>query len=265
MLNKLGYFIKPNQIKLFRRSGENNKNFWDVLWPYLVEKISKKTPVLVSKNCFTDYYMTIWSILANSNCHALVWWSWIISKDQKFKKPKKVFSVRWPKTRDRLLEMWIDCPEIYWDPALLISRFYQAKTEKTYELWIIAHYVDNDFISEKFKDKNVKIINLLDPIEKVIDDIYSCKRTISSSLHWIIVSHSYGIPCMWVEFSKKLYWDWVKFEDYFSSVNIKPYKWYDYSENIPEIWDIIRYIDTNHNDKINIDLDKLLNACPFKN
>lgn len=265
MLKKLWFFKKSYEINLYRWNGESNKNFGDILWPYLLEKISWKTPNRVNKYCFKEYLLTIWSIFSNSNRNAIVWWSWIISKREKIKKPKKIYSVRWPKTRERLLELWFDCPEVYWDPWLLISKYYIPKTKKKYELWIIPHYVDYKNICEKKLPKNIKIINLFDPIEKVIDDIYSCKRTISSSLHWIIVSHSYNIPSMWVEFSKKLSWDWVKFEDYFLSVWISPYKWYDYSnDNIPNIENIVSFLDKYHNYTINIDLDKLLNVCPFR-
>ncbi len=263
MLKKLWLFTPSEEINIYRWNGENNKNFGDILWPYLVEKISGKIPNRVNKYCLKEYFLTIGSIFANSNKHAIVWWSGIIWKGEKIKKPKKICAVRGPKTRERLLNLWYDCPEIYGDPGLLVSKFYTPKTQKTYELWIIPHYVDYKKISEQWLPENVKIINLLDPIEKVIDDIYSCKRTISSSLHGIIVSHTYKISSMWVKFSKKLAGDGVKFEDYFLSVGIKPYQWYDYSE-IPNIEKIIDFIDRYHHDKIQIDLDKLLEVCPFK-
>jgi len=263
MLKEFWLLKKQDEINLYRWNGKNNKNFWDILWPYLVEKISEKKPNRVNKYCLKEYFLTIWSIFSNANKNSIIWWSGIIWEKEKIKKPKKIYAVRWPKTRERLISLWYDCPKIYGDPWLLISKFYKPKIRKKYELWIIPHYVDYKKICEKWLPDNVKIINLLDPIEKVIDDIYSCKRTISSSLHGIIVSHSYNIPSMWVEFSKKLAGDGVKFEDYFLSVGIKPYKWYDYNI-IPEIKEIIDFLDINHNDVIKINLDILLKVCPFK-
>lgn len=263
ILKELWFCKKTNELNIYRWNGENNRNFWDILWPYLLEKISGKVPNRVRKHCFTPYYLTIWSILSNSNKNALVWWSGIISKKENVNKPHKIYSVRWPKTRERLLELWYDCPEIYGDPALLIRNFYTPKTQKTYQLWIIPHYVDYEKVCNLQLPKNVKIINILDPIEKVIDEIYSCEKTISSSLHGIIVSHTYNIPSIWVEFSKKLAGDGVKFEDYFLSVWLEPYQWYNYS-TLPEISEIINLINVKHSQSIQIDLNKIMEACPFK-
>lgn len=264
-IKEFGLVSLKNSINLYWFKGVNNKNFGDIIGPFLVEKIARKKVQYVNKNCLTPYYLTVGSILYAVNKNAIIWGSGIISADQKVKKPKKVFSVRGPKTRERLLSLGIDCPEVYGDPALLLPKFYTPTTKKIYELGIIPHYVDYEEIKTKFENLNgVKIINLLDPMEKVIDDIYSCKRTMSSSLHGIITSHAYGSLSVWVEFSKKLAGDGVKFEDYFLSVGIKPYKPLDYYQKDIEVDKIIELIEREHGQKINIDLEKLMNACPFK-
>jgi len=102
----------------------------------------------------------------------------------------------------------------------------------------------------------------LNPIEKVIDDIYACDVTISSSLHWIIVSHAYGIPSYQVKFKNKLYWDGTKFSDYFLSVGITPYKPTDLSKNKLSKKKLIKLVEDNHF-PIFFDRNKLLDACPF--
>lgn len=242
---------------------ESNKNFWDVLWPYIVEKITWKKIQYSNWICNQERYMTIGSILIYSNQNTIIWGSGLLKKWTQIKKPLKICSVRWPQTRKELLKQWIECPESYWDPWLLISKYYKPKSKKEYKLWIIPHYIDYCTIKEKLTDEEIIIINLLDPIEKVLEDINSCERTISSSLHGIIVSHSYSIPCMFVKFSEKLWSDNIKFEDYFMSVGLEFYYPYDYSEKIPSKEYIIKKIDSDHSKKPIINYNEILDCCPF--
>ena len=76
---------------------------------------------------------------------------------------------------------------------------------------------------------------------KIIDEINSCQVIISSSLHGIITCHAYNIPCLWYKFSEKIVGDGIKFADYFSSVNIKPYNPFKLHLNTKAI-DIIKII-----------------------
>jgi hypothetical protein len=110
----------------------------------------------------------------------------------------------------------------------------------------------------------------LDDVEKVVKDICSCKYTISSSLHGIIVSHAYNIKSLWYKLSDlELSGDNIKFEDYFTSVNIEnylPYELWNIKElNIDEIVKNIEK-ETRKN-SIQADLNKiqlgLLLVAPF--
>jgi pyruvyltransferase len=141
--------------------------------------------------------------------------------------------------------------------------FYKPNVEKEHELGIIPHYVDYERTKKENKDKKILIINILDGIEKVMDDINRCKRIISSSLHGIIASHAYGIPSIWVKFSDKLAGDNIKFADYFLSVKINPYDPLDFRNKELSIKEIIRMIDSIKY-KPHIDTAKLLEVCPFK-
>ena len=206
------------------------------------------------------------SILYASSKNAIVWGAGIISRYQNIKKPKSVLAVRGPLTRARFLELGYECPEIYGDPALLLPRFYKPKSDKKYELGIIPHYIDYSFVQRKIENvnNNVLVINLFYPVEKVIDEICSCKRIISSSLHGVITSHAYEIPSIWVKFSNKLAGDDSKFIDYFLSVKLSSeYIPLDFSKTIPDYKEICELVDKIFC-KPNINVEKLLEVCPFK-
>ena len=47
------------------------------------------------------------------------------------------------------------------------------------------------------------VINLLDDVEKVLVDMFSCNKILSTSLHGIIVAQAYGIPALWCNFNSK--------------------------------------------------------------
>ena len=52
----------------------------------------------------------------------------------------------------------------------------------------------------------------------VIDQVNSCERILSSSLHGLIVSDAYQVPNCWIELSGNISGGYFKFHDYASSV-----------------------------------------------
>jgi pyruvyltransferase len=156
----------------------------------------------------------------------IVWGSGLISNEGRMEiPPKKICSVRGPETRKRLLEMGINCPEQYGDPALLISRYYTAiPLSRKYKIGVIPHHSDIDNLVlrsfvEKYPD-DVLLINLTTYKHwtDIPNMVVSCDCILSSSLHGLIVADSYGVPNSWVGLSDKVYGGDFKFNDYFSSV-----------------------------------------------
>ena len=92
---------------------------------------------------------------------------------------------------------------------------------------MVPHFVDLDEITDRFADEGNLVVDVRKPVQEVIQDINSCEMTLCSSLHGIIISHAYGIPSLWAEFSDKITGDGVKYLDYFSSVKIPFYHPFD--------------------------------------
>jgi pyruvyltransferase len=240
---------------MIRARWYNEDNNWgDKLNPILIQHISGQK-VIYTKKAGHFKYIVVGSILHYADDKSEVWGAGLISSNHKPRGNPKIHAVRGPLTRKRLLELGHDCPEIYGDPALLYPRYYNPKIEKKYELGIIPHYKDkeNSWVRNK---KGAKVIDIQGPLNKVVDEVCSCEAIISSSLHGIIMADAYGIPGYWVKLSDKLVGGDFKFRDYCMSVGREPIALILTNTNIEE-----QFFDY----KINIDLGKLMNACPFKN
>ena len=195
--------------------------------------------------------------------NSIIWGSGIVYPDRELSAiPKKVLAVRGPLTRQYLLKRGIDCPEVYGDPALLFPRYYKPHIEKKYRLGIIPHFRDknNPIILKNSQDSTVKVIDVqkIQPWHRFIDEICSCEYIASSSLHGLIISDAYGIPNVWIEFEggeQKRF----AFHDYLQSVkkDTDPLI-LSLSTTIEDICNMCNNIEND------INLDKLMNSCPFK-
>ncbi|MFA5921275.1 MAG: polysaccharide pyruvyl transferase family protein [Methylococcaceae bacterium] len=243
------------------------KNFGDILNPVLVSKLIGKNILNIRAEYYEkEHYLVIGSILQYANKQSIVWGSGFISSDsQCHEKPLKVCAVRGPLSRQKLIESGIECPEVYGDPALLLPMVYNPKIEKKYKIGIIPHYIDKDnkWIKEiQNTNEDILVIDLINknPLE-VANLILSCERVGSSSLHGLIVADAYQIPSLWLEFSDSLIiGGHFKFLDYFASIgkNIKKPLLIKTNTKIEEIIENTQYIE------LSIDLNKLIEACPFK-
>ena len=140
----------------------------------------------------------------------IIWGSGLI-KDVEMKLPTcKILALRGRLTAQKLQ---VEC-STFGDPGLLLPMLYNPKVEIKHEVGVIEHYVDKGL----YKGEGVRI-NILQNWKKFVDEIKSCERIISSSLHGIVIPEAYGIPCEWVKLSNKVIGDGFKFEDYLSGTN----------------------------------------------
>lgn len=252
---------------------KQKENYGDLLSKYLVEKISRKEVKWVHPKKQPWYkwdktnYVTIGSVIHHASKNSIVWGSGIIDKEQHIAKAD-FRAVRGPQTRKFLLELGYECPEVYGDPALLLPKYYRPKVEKKYKLGIIPHYHDFKVVLENYKDDpEILVIDLMTlDVEEVTRQILSCEKTISSSLHGIIVSHAYNIPSIWVEFSDKIFGDGIKYQDYLESVEIPFYQaeFLDSKLSLIEIERLFeKYRGLPDEGKIEKLCDGLMKVCPF--
>ena len=234
-------FIQEEMIERLkiRASGLRNnynidptKNWGDILSQFLLEHFSGKK---LNKNDVFYFDEAAHMLEKNGKIVGIgssmkyvmpddyVWGTGCIDEHHVGDKPRKVYSVRGPLTRDVLLNRGWDVPEVYGDPALLFPQIYNPTIEKKYKIGLIPHCVD--FFSldglkaiNHMEDMGIKIINVTAGIHEFIDQLKECEMIISSSLHGLIAADAYGIPNYRVKISELVHGGDFKYLDHYASV-----------------------------------------------
>ena len=266
--------FSPNFQKKMAVNWHVSNNFGDMLSVYIAKKLSGIDVLNVQENSSFVHYQIVGSILSLANEKSLVWGTGFANRTDSFiRKPKKVYMVRGEYSLEKCRRLGVRNDVALGDPGYIISRLYSPKKiSKKYKFGVIPHWVDYEFCQALFKDReDILVIKLLNSdVEAVIDQILTCEKCMSSSLHGLIVSHSYNIPCIHVTFSDHILCtglikfikgdDGVKFLDYFSSVKISEYTPPEIA-HLDAIDDITDAIPTNFGDKNQI--NKMIAGCPF--
>jgi len=246
-------------------------NWGDAVNPILIIFLSGQNPTYLSMSKFRlknrffpkPVYLVCGSILAYADKNTIIWGPGFGSSDNRLKeKPKKILAVRGPLSRQKILDQGYDAPNIFGDPALLFPRFYHPKISKRYKLGIIPHFTDwGDPRIQRFNvNKYILLIDITSGIFNVVDNILSCERVASSSLHGLIVADAYKIPSVWIKIGDKIIGKDFKFNDYFSSIG-KTNQGPLLITDTMNIEDLIKRVKIND---ISLDLDELIEVCPFK-
>ncbi|BAQ62829.1 GumL protein [Geminocystis sp. NIES-3708] len=250
------------------------KNWGDALNPMMIELISgvKARGIDINLKQESDWkpnlkgkslYLVIGSTLHHADSNTIVWGSGFTSQGNIFvEKPKEICAVRGLLSAKLVRKLGVNCPDVYGDPALLLPRFYQPKVTSKYKLGIIPHFLDwHDPKLKKFYNQpDVLLINIKDSLKKVVRNICSCEKIVSSSLHGLIASDAYGIPSGWIRLSDKIPGKNFKFQDYFSSLGLSEQQVYTIQSDttISQLYNLCQ------NRSVNIDLDRLMEVCPFR-
>ena len=243
----------------FNNEGEN---FGDAICPWILEKMTKQKIVRSEDE---GSLASIGSILMYGySSPKVIWGSGAISDyhSSPMLSRHKILAVRGPKSRDRLLEEGLACPEVYGDPSLLLPYLVDGDVEKEYEVSYLPHWVDLQLLrSNKTISENYNIIDIRSGIDNVLTEIRKSKRIISSSLHGIIVPEAFGIPSYFTRISTRVTGKFFKFEDYYNSTGREMKCFEDLgAKNLDTDFIINNY----ENSTPEIDLKPLLEEFPFE-
>ena len=296
--------------------GIQHRNWGDDLNYYFLRQLTGRPVIFYHNFKWAKWfhlrnYLCIGTLLDGKpykNSETIVWGSGSSGADRDLSIPQRVLSVRGPLTYDYLKRHQVSSPEVYGDPALLLSRVYRpewgagekfqvlsvatlgeseqssnssskffqslrlvkasrARTQvPKYKMGIIPHVVDQQHpviqeIREKYADE-ILIIDLAhyERWTDVIDQICSCEKILSSSLHGIIVSDAYQVPNCWITLSGKVL-SGFKYQDYAASVGRafdKPIK----VNSVEELESLD--VECTSPQTISALQEGLLKTCPFK-
>jgi pyruvyltransferase len=233
-------------------------NFGDALTPWIVKRISGRYPRFVRPDDPREKLFAVGSILEFTGPRCTVWGSGILARDDPVSPAARLLAVRGPLSRDRALECGTACPSVFGDPALLLPRLYRPPTITPHGVGLVAHYADKPRIERR--SLGVRLIDVQDPVESVIDQIVSCEVIASSSLHGLIASHAYGVPAVWVKFRDPPHGDDSKFVDHYRSLGLDPPQPYRLDEQSIDARDLRHRAQPPPPLP---DLSPLIRCCPF--
>lgn len=254
--------------------GIRHRNWGDDLNYYFLKELTGRPIVFYHNFRFAKLlklknYLCIGTLLDAvnySNAETIVWGSGVSGEERTFIHPESIKAVRGAKTKEFCDRYKVECPNIFGDPALLLPKIYIPSVKKKYRLGIIPHVIDQRHhliqeISKKQSDE-ILIIDLAHYKKwtDVIDQVNSCERIFSSSLHGLIVSDAYQVPNCWIELSGNISGGYYKFHDYASSVGrdfVNPIR----LNNVENLFSL-KYEVTSQQ-RISELQKNLIDSCPF--
>lgn len=276
--------------------GIRHRNWGDDLNYYFLRELTELPIVMyhnfkVAKWFHLNNYLCIGTLLDAvnySNEQTIVWGSGVSGQERSFVLPENIMAVRGPKTKEFCDKYGVQCPELYGDPALLLPLVYQPRRgvqrsisascvqevqKATFRLGIIPHVVDlHHPVIEEIREKHADEILIIDLAHykkwtDVIDQICSCERILSSSLHGLIVSDAYQVPSCWIELTGNISGGYFKYYDYASSVNrdfLNPIRIEKYADVADLVDHSDSYFSCADSEKIKELQQGLIEVAPFK-
>jgi pyruvyltransferase len=246
----------------------------DTINPLLIQLLSNAKPREIDvkeykslsshRRSLNKFYLMVGSTLQHADQQLIVWGAGFSAADLSFKEtPKLICAVRGPLSRDRVISLGVECPHLWGDPLLLISKFYSPQSSPDYRLGIISHIADypKSTLRRLIQNEEVLFIDTLKlSVKEVAGLICRCKKVVSTSLHGLVLADAYQVASAWIKNSKRSTAQDFKFHDYFASLGLYDETPLVLSPNVSlaqlEAMCRVR--------KIIVDLDALADSCPFR-
>ena len=245
------YFWNPSAKQGFT-------NFGDALSEKIVERMIGG-PIEIAEKPFLGKkkLLAIGSILNYAEDNDIIWGTGVNGKnakeDYRFTS-LDVRAVRGPLTRDYLISMGIDCPEVYGDPTLLLPKLFpefQKPLNPSRDYVIIPHYSD-----EHLFQGMPNVVSVKEQWDEVIKKIINSRFVIATALSGVIVAEAFGIPARLLRMEHKEHTeDLFKYKDYYFGTNRTDFR---YASTLEEAFEM-------GGERLpDCDLEKLYQAFPFE-
>ena len=187
----------------------DTKNFGDVLTPVILQHLGFELQRV--NRGVAGKVLAIGSVMNALRPGDTVWGTGV-QHDRRYESSGTFLAVRGPITRSCIDGVTV--PQVYGDPGLLLPEVYDPDVEVVHRLGIMPHFVDAGPARKRYPD--ARYIDVEGGWRRVVRQMKSCERIITTSLHGIIAADAYGIPVTWhASYTDGLVSGNLKFQDYF--------------------------------------------------
>jgi hypothetical protein len=219
-LVKLGRYLAarcgpPDAARIFWHIG--TPNFGDDINPALFGLLAGR-PMRLRTDRSQPHFLGMGSILEKATAQSVVLGSGFLRKPAaSVDKSPKLVAVRGKLSRDAL---GVGEEVLLGDPMVLLGQVFRPPSEKRHALGLVPHVSEVTSL-RRICPKGVKVIDPADSPWKVIEEIASCERIMSQSLHGLIVADALDTPNLWLAPSVSMAGGEFKFLDYFSTLDAR--------------------------------------------
>lgn len=242
-----------------------NHNFGDNLNHYILSRMAKGGVVFTEITDPDKKVVAIGTILGWCDDTCIAWGPGLGNHADCVNPAAEIRAVRGPRSLKRALACGCKAPAVFGDPALLLPLIYRPPQRKTHAIGIIPHYVDQKAVFTRYanESREIRVIDILETPERVVDAIVACDRVLSSSLHGIIAAHAYGVTAGWVSFGDRIGGDGMKYHDHFEAVGCSVEGVVACSD-LPAVTDMLQRCERHFELEPKFDPTLLLDAAPFE-
>jgi hypothetical protein len=222
-----------------------SNNFGDALVPWMVRELTGTLPIFAAP---ADGGAILGGSVANHAVEGtVIWGAGVASMRDEIHERADIRGLRGPISRCRATACGASVPASVplGDAALLLPRLREWLTSlRRVRLGVVPHYMDQQRTWAALRDApDVRLVNVFDSIEDVVEQIISCDLVLSSSLHGLVVAHAFGIPALWARVSDSIGGDGTKFRDHLMSIGLEVYDPLDLRTAWPSVQDLISAVE----------------------
>ena len=214
---------EDRRVDLFWWEEPHPGNLGDIVNPYIVEGLTGIPPRYAPRGAGL---CAIGSVIKYARAGTPVWGSGSPHAEDDLAPDADYRAVRGPLTRDLVLRNGGTCPEVYGDAAWFLPILYRPEVARTHRTGLILHFTHETApldIDPAIRRIDIRRLGY-DEIEAFLDEMLSCERIVSSSLHGVIIANAYGIPACLATVSgaeQQIHGDGIKFRDYYASIGVE--------------------------------------------
>lgn len=168
------------------------KHAGETLGPRLVERILKREGLDIRGMRGRLY--TRGSVMHFADSDAVIWGSGIdatVGSDRHRFAALDLRAVRGPLTAERLGAIQLSPPAVYGDPGLLTSIFWPGySVTRTASVYIPSA---DEPVSSRVR-RQFRVLPSRLSLGRLIDEVQSAARVVTTSLHGLVIAESYGVP-----------------------------------------------------------------------